>query len=184
VPHHLRCGHFPRPEHRPLQAERGLTLGWREGLSFPYRKQTAPSPFSDRLLVMRVETSAPIFLRFTFCDAFRSRGMSKRRPSVFRRPTGFFRRYWGPRSPWLIHFGRSSRSIRSRWLFCPWGQARCALKDRDRWISWSACRRAASLELTTLNRRLPTFHPKELSPTGLHNPWPRLSLAFNVQSRE
>ena len=45
-----------------------------------------------------------------------------------------------------------------------WGSACYALKDRDRWISWSAPQRVARLKLIVQNRRLLVMVPKGSSP--------------------
>jgi hypothetical protein len=45
-----------------------------------------------------------------------------------------------------------------------WGPACYALKDRDRWISWSAPQRVARLKLVVQNRRFLILSPKGASP--------------------
>ena len=45
-----------------------------------------------------------------------------------------------------------------------WGPACYALKDRDRWISWSAPQRVARLKLIVQNRRLLILSPKGAAP--------------------
>jgi hypothetical protein len=45
-----------------------------------------------------------------------------------------------------------------------WGPACYALKDRDRWISWSASLRVARLKLIVQNRRLLILSPKGAAP--------------------
>ena len=45
-----------------------------------------------------------------------------------------------------------------------WGPACYALKDRDRWISWSATQRIARLKLVAQNRRFLVLAPKGSSP--------------------
>src|SRR5438045_8130108 len=45
-----------------------------------------------------------------------------------------------------------------------WGPACYALKDRDLWISWSACQRVERLKLIVQNRRFLLLTPKGQSP--------------------
>ena len=45
-----------------------------------------------------------------------------------------------------------------------WGPACYALKDRDRWISWTASQRVARLKLIVQNRRFLVLTPKSSSP--------------------
>jgi hypothetical protein len=45
-----------------------------------------------------------------------------------------------------------------------WGPACYALKDRDRWISWSACQRVERLKLIVQNRRFLLLTPKGQAP--------------------
>ena len=45
-----------------------------------------------------------------------------------------------------------------------WGPACYALKDRDLWISWSACQRVERLKLVVQNRRFLLLTPKGQAP--------------------
>jgi hypothetical protein len=45
-----------------------------------------------------------------------------------------------------------------------WGPAGYALKDRDLWISWSACQRIERLKLIVQNRRFLLLTPKGQAP--------------------
>src|SRR5271165_440140 len=45
-----------------------------------------------------------------------------------------------------------------------WGPACYALKDRDLWISWSACQRVERLKLIVQNRRFLLLTPKGEAP--------------------
>src|SRR5260370_26918469 len=45
-----------------------------------------------------------------------------------------------------------------------WGPACYALKDRDLWISWSACQRVERLKLIVPNRRFLLLTPKGQAP--------------------
>ena len=45
-----------------------------------------------------------------------------------------------------------------------WGPACYALKDRDRWLGWSASQRVARLKLIVQNRRFLVLAPKGQSP--------------------
>lgn len=68
-------------------------------------------------------------------------------------------------SPSVGDFLRQIVEIDSRPVaLLAWGPACYALKDRDRWISWSAPQRIARLKLIVQNRRLLLLVPKGSSP--------------------
>jgi hypothetical protein len=71
---------------------------------------------------------------------------------------------WGPDERSEIICDKSSSRLGQPVALLVWGPACYALKDRDRWISWSVNQRLERLKLVVQNRRFLLLHAKGASP--------------------